>query len=195
VKLVRASTLEKINRLLVKHASRTGLEDGQQQRVDCTVTKTHIHEPSDSSLLRDAVRVLTRLIKRAQKYVAVEFTSHLRSAKRRALAILHARSHEERVPLYQQLLKVTEQTMTVAQRTLTAFSTTYPPQALEDPALATLLGQLQHFLTLARRVVDQTRRRIVHGEPVPATEKLVSTRIAAPRCTGTSSASRPGPRG
>lgn len=174
VKLVRPSTLEKINRLLVKYASNTGLEDGQQQRVDCTVTKTSIHEPTDSSLLKDSVRVLTRLIKRAQKYVAVEFTSHLRAAKRRAVAILHARTDAERLPLYQQLLKVTEQTMTVAQRTLTAFSTTYPPQALEDPALATLLGQLQHFLQLARRVVDQTRRRVVHGETVPATEKLFS---------------------
>lgn len=174
VKLVQPRTLEKINRLLVQHASQTGLEAGQQQRVDCTVMETHIHEPTDSSLLKDAVRVLTRLIKRAQKYVAVEFTSHLRCAKRRALAIQHARTDEERLPLYQQLLKVTEQTMTVAQRVIAAFSTTYPPQALEDPAIHALLGQLQQFLTLARRVVEQTRRRIVDGEPVPATEKLFS---------------------
>jgi IS5 family transposase len=174
VKLVRPRTLEKINRLLVTHARKTGLEDGQQQRVDCTVMQSHIHAPSDSAMLKDAVRVLTRLIKRAQKYVAVEFTNHLRCAKRRALAIQHARSNEERLPLYQQLLKVTEQTMTVAQRAVAAFSTTYPPQALEDPAIGTLLGQLTRFLKLARRVVEQTRRRIVDGETVPATEKLVS---------------------
>ena len=174
VKLVRPRTLEKINRLLVTHASETGFEDGQQQRVDCTVMQTHIHEPTDSTLLKDAVRVLTRLIKRAQKYVAVEFTSHLRVAKRRALAIQHARSNEERLPLYQQLLTVTAQTMTAAQQTIAAFSTTYPPQALEDPTLDALLGQLRHFLELARRVVAQTRRRIVDGESVPATDKLVS---------------------
>jgi transposase, IS5 family len=174
VKLVRSHTLEKINRLLVEHARKTGLEDGQQQRVDCTVMKTNIHAPTDSSLLKDAVRVLTRLIVRARKYVTVEFTNHQRCAKRRALAIQHARSNEERVPLYQALLKVTEQTMTAAQRTMAAFSTTYPPQALEDPVIDALLGQLRQFLELARRVVDQTRRRIVLGETVPATEKLFS---------------------
>jgi IS5 family transposase len=174
VKLVQPHTLEKLNRLLVEHASKTGLEDGQKLRVDCTVTETNIHAPTDSSLLKDSIRVLTRLIERAQKYVAVEFANHLRLAKRRDLAIQHARSNEERLPLYQQLLKATEQTMTAAQRTIAAFSTTYPPQALEDPAIHALLGQLQHFLELARRVVEQTRRRIVLGEVVPATEKLVS---------------------
>jgi IS5 family transposase len=174
IKLVQPHTLEKINRLLVKHASTTGLENGQQLRVDCTVMESNIHDPSDSSLLKDSVRVLTRLIVRAGKYVAVEFINHLRVAKRRALAIQHARTNEERLPLYQELLKVTEKTMMAAQRTIAAFSTAYPPQALEDPAIDALLGQLRHFHELARRVVDQTRRRIVFGEVVPATEKLVS---------------------
>lgn len=174
VKLVQPQTLEKINRLLVEHASKTGLEDGQKLRVDCTVTETNIHAPTDSSLLRDSVRVLSRLIARARKYVAVEFINHQRLAKRRDLAIQHARTNEERLPLYQELLKVTEKTMTAAQRTIAAFSTAYPPQALEDPAIDTLLGRLQQHLELARRVVEQTRRRIVLGETVPATEKLFS---------------------
>lgn len=174
VKMVQPQTLEKINRLLVEHASKTGLEDGQKLRVDCTVTETNIHAPTDSSLLRDSVRVLSRLIARARKYVAVEFINHQRLAKRRDLAIQHARTNEERLPLYQELLKVTEKTMTAAQRTIAAFSTAYPPQALEDPAIDTLLGRLQQHLELARRVVEQTRRRIVLGETVPATEKLFS---------------------
>ena len=127
VKLVRPHTLEQINRLLVKHASATGLEDGQKLRVDCTVMETNVHDPSDSSLLKDSVHVLTRLIQRARKYVAVEFTNHRRCAKRRALAILHARTNEERLPLYQQLLKITEQTMTAAQRALAAGPRARPP--------------------------------------------------------------------
>jgi IS5 family transposase len=174
VKLVQPRTLEQLNRLLVEHASKTGLEDGRKLRVDCTVTETNIHAPTDSSLLKDSIRVLARLIARAQKYVAVEFTNHLRLAKRRDLAIQHARSNEERLPLYRHLLTVTEQTIAAARQTIAAFSTTYPPQALEDPAIDALLGQLQHFLELAQRVVEQTRRRVVLGETVPATEKLVS---------------------
>src|SRR5829696_3617433 len=54
VKLVQPPTLEKINKLLVKHASTTGLEDGQKLRVDCTVMESNIHEPTDSSLLKDS---------------------------------------------------------------------------------------------------------------------------------------------
>jgi transposase, IS5 family len=173
-KLVQPQTLEKINRLLVEHAGAAGVEDGNKIRIDCTVVETHIHEPTDSSLLWDSVRVLTRLIDRAREYVDVAFTDHQRRAKRRALAIQHARSNEDRVPLYQDLLKVTERTMTAAERTIAAFSTAYPPQVLEDPAIHGLLGQLRHYIGLARRVVDQTRRRVVLGETVPATEKLVS---------------------
>lgn len=36
-------------------------------RVDSTVTATLIHEPSDSSLLWDAVRVMVRLLRQADK--------------------------------------------------------------------------------------------------------------------------------
>jgi IS5 family transposase len=174
VKLVQPRTLEKINRLLVEHANAAGIENGNKIRVDCTVVETNIHAPTDSSLLWDVVRVLTRLLDRAREYVDVAFTDHQRLAKRRALAIQHARTNEDRVPLYQDLIKVTEKTMTAAERTLAAFSTTYPPQVLEAPAIDALLGQLHHYRELARRVVGQTRRRVLLGEPVPATEKLVS---------------------
>ena len=173
-KLVQPQTLEKINRLLVEHANAMGVEDGQKIRVDCTVMETNIHEPTDSSLLWDSVRVLTRLMTRARDYVDVAFTDQQRRAKRRALAIQHARTAEDRLPLYQDLLKVTAKVMTAVERALAAFSTTYPPEALEDPGIDALLGQLRHYLELARRVVDQTQRRVVRGETVPATEKLVS---------------------
>lgn len=65
-----------------------------------------IHEPTDSSLRVDCVRVLTRLLREAGNYVTLEFTNHLRHAKRRALAIQHAAKAEQRVPLYRDLLKV-----------------------------------------------------------------------------------------
>jgi IS5 family transposase len=86
VKMVQPRTLEKNNRLLVEHASAAGIEDGKKLRVDCTVMETNIHEPTDSSLLWDSVRVLTRLINRAREYADVAFTDHQRVAKRRALA-------------------------------------------------------------------------------------------------------------
>jgi transposase, IS5 family len=87
VKKVEALTLERINVLLVEHAVAAEIEDGNKLRVDCTVVETNIHDPSDSSLLVDSVRVLVRLMDRAQAYVDAPFTNHHRRAKRRAIGI------------------------------------------------------------------------------------------------------------
>jgi len=174
IKMVEAQTLEKINRLLVEDAAMAGIEDGSKIRVDCTVTETNIHEPSDSSLLWDSVRVLVRLMYRAQDYVNAPFTDQQRRAKRRMIGIQYARSREERLPLYQDLIKVTDKTVSAAQRVVATFASTYPPEALENPVIYDLLEQLRHYLELAGRVLDQSRRRVLLGETVPATEKLVS---------------------
>jgi IS5 family transposase len=174
IKKVEALTLERINVVLVEHARGAEIDDGNKLRVDCTVMETNIHEPTDSSLLLDSVRVLVRFMGRAQEYVDAPFANHHRRAKRRALGILHARTQEDRVPLYLDLLKVTNKTVTAAERVIAAFSSKYTPQQLKHPQILGLLESLQHYVALARRVVSQTHRRVVLGETVPAGEKLVS---------------------
>src|SRR5262249_25599427 len=57
-------TLQAINELVVQVAVDLGLEDGDRLRVDTTVVQTDIHHPTDSSLLWDTVRVITRLVGR-----------------------------------------------------------------------------------------------------------------------------------
>lgn len=174
VKKVEPLTLERINVLLIEHAIVAEIEDGNKLRVDCTVVETNIHGPSDSSLLVDSVRVLVRLMDRAQEYVDAPFTNHHRRAKRRAIGILHARREEDRVPLYRDLLKVTNKTVTAAERVSAAFTSRYSSQALRQPLIFELFDSLQHYLELARRVVTQAHRRVVLGETVPSSEKLVS---------------------
>jgi len=174
IKKVEPLTLERINVLLIEHAIAAEIEDGNKIRVDCTVVETNIHGPSDSSLLVDSVRVLVRLMDRAQEYVEAPFTNHHRRAKRRAIGILHARREEDRVPLYRDLLKVTNKTVSAAERVIAAFTSTYSPQALRHPLIFELFGSLQHYLELARRLVTQAHRRVVLGETVPSSEKLVS---------------------
>jgi transposase, IS5 family len=68
-KRVRPETLEAANRVLMRAAQRHGVELGDKLRGDCTVTKSNIHEPTDSSLLDDCVRVLTRAMHRARALV------------------------------------------------------------------------------------------------------------------------------
>ncbi len=174
VKKVEAITLERINVLLIEHAITAKIEDGNKIRVDCTVMETNIHDPTDSSLLVDSVRVLTRLMDRAQKYAEAPFTSHHRLAKRRGLAILNARTQEDRVPLYQDLLKVANKTVDAADVITATLTSKTPAKKRTKPKFIKLVESLQHHIGLARRVVAQTHRRVVLGETVPANEKLVS---------------------
>jgi IS5 family transposase len=174
LKRVRAETLERINRGLVVYGQQQAIEDGQRLRSDSTVVEAAIHEPTDSSLLVDCVRVLTRLLREAAEYVTLVFTNHLRRAKRRGLAIQHAPKAEQRVPLYRDLVKVAGNTVEAARFSIEKLGEYYPPEAFLQPELGELRAKLQHFAGLADKVLDQTRRRVFDGETVPAPQKIVS---------------------
>jgi transposase, IS5 family len=174
IKLVRPETLERVNRALVEHAQAQGIEDGKQLRADSTVIEAAIHEPTDSRLLVDCVRVLTRLLREAREYVAIEFTNHHKRAKRRAMAIQHAAKAEQRVPLYKDLVKVAENTVASARVSVEKLEQHFPPLAFQQPELGDLRTSLNHYIKLAEQVLDQTRRRVFDGETVPAPEKIVS---------------------
>jgi transposase, IS5 family len=174
LKRVRPDTLERINRGLVAHAQEQGIEDGRRLRSDSTVIAAAIHEPTDSRLLVDCVRVLTRLLRDAGEYVALSYTNHHRRAKRRALAIQHAAKSEQRVPLYRDLVKVAENTVGSARLAVEKLEQSFPPEAFQQPELRELHHALEHYVRLADQVLDQTRRRVFEGESVPAPQKLVS---------------------
>src|SRR5947209_12818751 len=69
ISAIRAETWEAINRMLLASARQEKIEDGSVVRLDSTVTAALMHEPSDSSLLWDAVRVMVRLLKQAQAWM------------------------------------------------------------------------------------------------------------------------------
>ena len=173
-KRVRAETLERINRALVRYAQEQEIEDGQRLRSDATVVEAAIHEPTDSSLLVDCVRVLTRLLREAREYVAVSFTNHHRRAKRRGLGIQHSAKAEQRLPLYRDLVRVAENTVASARFSVEKLEQSYPPEAFDTPELHDLRASLKHYGALAEKVIDQTVRRVFNEETVPAPEKVVS---------------------
>jgi IS5 family transposase len=89
ISAIRAETWEEINRTLLSSARREKLEDGSVVRLDSTVTAAPIHEPSDSSLLWDAVRVMVRLLKAAEVWLGGDRPSG---------AIIAARRRNDRGP-------------------------------------------------------------------------------------------------
>jgi IS5 family transposase len=92
---IRAATWERINDSVLRDARTKGIEGGQVIRVDSTVTETPIHEPTDSWLLWDSLRVLVRLLAEAQELAGapvLDWHNHSRVRKEAgAQDPLHAR--------------------------------------------------------------------------------------------------------
>ena len=134
------------------------------------MTHTHILEPSDSQLLRDGVRVLTRLLAAARDELgaeAVRFHDHRRAAKRRALEIGSRRGAAKRARTYRKLPRLLARTVGHVEAALPAVSAAGTPWARAWAESAAEYGDL------LARVVDQTTRRVFEGETVPAAEKVV----------------------
>lgn len=172
LKKVQPSTLEKILHLLVRHAIELGVEAGRKIRIDATVTATNIHAPTDSTLLLDGVRVLTRLVARAQELCGFALWSdHTKRAKRRVLAIQHTNRAEKRTAAYRDLLKVTYKAVGYAEQALKALAAVGSDRC--TAALA-LREEIEGILIWITAVIDQTERRVLRGEAVAADEKIVS---------------------
>lgn len=173
IKAISPQTWEAINATLVGYGHDRSIEKGRESRMDCTVISSNIHEPSDSSLLWDSVRVLTRMLHQAKeqcKGFTLQFTDHTRRAKRRYVGVMNAKNNTQRTTRYKDLLKVSYKTISYAK---TAASLLERDCAV-DPFVYGLSESIKETIDLACRVIDQTERRILYGESVPASEKLVS---------------------
>lgn len=174
IKRVQASTLEQINEVLVMHARASGVETGRKVRIDCTVTEANIHDPTDGQLLWDVVRVLSRLMGQAKERFGLQFRNRTRRAKRRALNILHAKNEKTRKTAYLDLLAATNDTLADARRVEVELRDVPVHDIMDIVHAERISAELQRFVGLGGRVEDQTHRRVVFGEMVPAAEKLVS---------------------
>jgi IS5 family transposase len=172
IKALSPQTWEAINEQLVQYAAEEKIEKAREVRIDCTVVESNIHEPTDSSLLWDSVRVLTRFLHRAKDDYGLRilFQDHSRRAKRRLLGIMNSRSKKDRKRKYADLLKVTEKTISYAHKAIEAIDKV----ASTGNGLMLLRLDLNQYSQLAARVIDQTQRRVLLGENVPAADKVVS---------------------
>jgi IS5 family transposase len=171
IKSISPQTWKAINDILMAYAQDQGMEKGQQSRVDCTVVSSNIHEPSDSTLLWDSVRVLTRLlsqIKETSVPLKINFSDHTKVAKRRMLAITHCKDATIRKRLYEDLLKVTHRVVNYAKNAVSMI------ECSACVSLFPLVDEMKCFIPLVEQVVHQTKRRVLDGQSVPAEDKIVS---------------------
>ena len=177
-KVIQAKTLEKFNERIVQLAVERKVTRGRKLRTDGTVVESNIRAPSDNRLLADGVRVLARTVVRArellQQKVQEPFEDFTQAARQRARQIGETlRKKTEAAKSvgrqhYQELLEMTQKTIASARRIQNQL------QKLPEKKAKRLAQTLETFLPRAEQVVDQTTRRILQGEQVPASEKIVS---------------------
>jgi IS5 family transposase len=179
VNLLQPETLHRLLERGTDLARRLKVTRGRKLRIDSTVVPTAIHYPTDSTLLLDGVRVLSRLVGRARSWLGEVPASlsrdRTRSAKRLARRIhestaVHAtrQTHAERPRLYQRLLGVTRASLHQAERVQQHLA------KRSDVAARRVSAALAVFQPLVQQVIDQAERRVLLGERVPAVDKVVS---------------------
>jgi len=172
IKVISARTWEMINRQILGYAKQEGIEKGRKVRTDCTCVESNIHKPWDSTLLWDCVRVLTRLMICSRDDFGLkipQFRNHTKRAKRRLLGVMNARNEKQRKAAYVDLLKITGKVLGYARGTVDTLQ-----RIAVAPGSLLLLTDIKHYGKLTEKVIDQTHRRVVQGQKVPAREKVVS---------------------
>jgi IS5 family transposase len=174
------ATLEAINQAVVQAAVQLGLEDGKKLRVDTTVVETNIHYPTDATLLWDSVRTITRLVGNLHDKLpngVQGFTNRTRSARRRMQQLQRMTAQQrqqQQVPKYRELLRITGQVVQNARQVIEQTQGIGGIDVVAGLEIAQLRQQITSYCDLADRVIDQTRRRVIEGEPVPSEQKVYS---------------------
>jgi IS5 family transposase len=178
IKKLRAETLRSIDRVVLEMAQAAGVENGRKVRVDTTAVESNIHHPFESDQLWDVVRVLTRLMTQAKELVGdslvIMFPDRTRRAKRRYRGAWNAKTTADRRQQYRDLLKVTREVMRAADGTAQMIERWRGQTASDAARAGRIRGEILRILPLAEILCDTTTRRVVNGEPVASTEKVVS---------------------
>jgi transposase, IS5 family len=107
IKAITEETWEAIHRDILEYAVRVRIEKGRVVRVDSTAVETDIHHPTDSTLLEDGIRIITRWLTEGKELVPqpqYRFSDHQRAVKKKVMTILNARKDTAREKAYKELL-------------------------------------------------------------------------------------------
>ena len=177
------ATIKQIHERMVQIARASGVTPGRRMRIDTTVVETNIHYPTDSTLLGDGVRVLTRTMQRIGKIVGpvgAKLRDRSRSVKFRLLEI--ARAARGKVPdrakvaqAYGKLLDTTARVVGQAKRFAGEINqgVKCAADAGKQPVLEGLRAKLDTTVSLVQQVMRQTRARVFGGD-THAEGKIVS---------------------
>jgi len=178
---LQPETLHALNDRVVQLARQAKVTKGRKLRLDATCVQTNIHHPTDSGLLVDSVRVLSRFVQHAKGLVQDQMShvqqacrSRLRTARQIAQTLhrqLRRKAEDKEAQqkeLYQKLIQTTEQMVRQSQQVMAALGQQTGQQARR------LLKEASQVLPLVQRVIAQTRRRVLEGKKMASDQKVLS---------------------
>ena len=163
--------VEQIHRRVVELGVEHKVVRGRKMRVDTTVCETNIHYPTDSSLLGDGDRVLTRLMKKVTAIagaVGTKVRDSMRNVQRCVAEIARVsrakgeQGKKKRQPLYGKLLGITKRVVAQAKR-FSAEIARRSSDILQQAKLHALKSQIDDMVGTVRKVIHQTKERVFGG--------------------------------
>jgi IS5 family transposase len=161
--------IAELHRRLVEIAQEEGVIQGRKLRVDTTVVETNIHYPTDSSLLGDGARVLTRTMKKIETQAGQlkrKVRNRTRSISKRVIAIATASRHKgpegeaKRKKQYRELLRFSRQVLNDTKRVLAEVD---EMSRKKRKGLGGLCEHLSEMAGRVRQVVRQAKVRVFEG--------------------------------
>jgi transposase, IS5 family len=167
--------IEKLHARMVALAREHKVILGRRLRVDTTVVETNIHYPTDSGLLGDGVRVLTRLMKKVSRVageVGPKIRDRRRSVQRRLIEIGRASRSQgaaakEKVKTgYRKLLEVTGRVVGQAKKFSLeiAQGVKQAAEVVQQATLDALQRELDTMLARVQQVMGQAKARVFGGD-------------------------------
>jgi transposase, IS5 family len=177
--VVGGDVVAQLHQRVVELAVEKKIVQGRKMRVDTTVVETNIHYPTDSSLLGDGARVLTRVMKRVEEAaggLVRKVRNRMRTVRQKVMAIAiasrqaGAAGEEKRRSLYKGLLSVTRKIVNQAQSVVGEVERWGRQRRKRLSGLKT---QLTTMVDRVQQVIQQTRVRVLQGE-TQYSDKIVS---------------------
>ena len=170
--LLSPQVTEQINQRVVSLAREQGVAHGRKLRTDTSVVESNVHYPTDSSLLGDGIRVLSRSLERIAaecKDGALNVVHHGRAVKYRLLEIGRAAksltdANKQRMrDSYKKLVGLTRGVMRQASEVVQRWRKGRLKVVGKLLRVEAQIGQLRHFLPLVEKVIKQTKERVWSG--------------------------------
>ena len=175
--VIREQTWKILNKTLSHYARDAKKISAEKLRVDTTAVETNIHYPTDSSLLWDSFRTLSRVLKSVQTDLAqmgMSHRFHIKKVKKLAQYISRNASRKSKHvkrkirAVYRALIKRVRRLAEIAQRAELVLRSRF------DIIWNATADELARYTPIVEKIIDQAHRRIFDGVSVPSCEKVYS---------------------